>query len=218
MPSSTTSHEPSPGGESRRFKQLFLALEKALSESKKQVNCHEAVSECYGENISIFASSNLDSNENNGDDDARDMLASLVSERLQRINESVTDNFRSFLEQNDIGSKLLRFEQAIEEYEQKDRAAKLSEEKDKRTAQLAAENATLPEGITAESIMRYQAYRLKEQEKQKLLVEICSIASENKAIEETIREKESLIKCNIDDINKRNEVMAKAADINSLSG
>jgi len=208
---------PSTEGESKRFKQLFLALEKALSESQKQVDCHEAVSECYNENISMFASSTCADNIN-GDDDARDMLASLVSERLQRINERVKENLCEFLEQNDMKSKLLRFEQALEEHERLNRSTKHSEEQDKRSAQLAAENTTLPEGVKVEDILKFHAYRLKQDEKQKLLAELSSIEAENKAIEQSIREKEIAIEAHIDEINKINESMADVADHNSFSG
>lgn len=217
MHSSSSSLKKSSPGESRRLNQLYLALEKSLSESKKQINCHDAVSECYGENISVFASSNPDSSKSNDDDDASEMLASLLSERLERINERVRDSFRLFLEQNDVESKLHRFDRAVDACEQSVRMAKLSEEKDKQSARSAAENVSLPEGITVESIMRYQAYRLKEEEKLKLLAEINSVESENKAIEENIAEKETLLKSYLEDINQRNEKMKKTANIHTFS-
>jgi vacuolar-type H+-ATPase subunit I/STV1 len=217
MHSSSSSLKKSSNEESRRLNQLYLTLEKALSESKNQVNCHDAVSECYGENISVFASSNHDSSKNDGDDDALEMLASLVSERLKRINESVRDSFRLFLEQNDLASKLYRFERAVDECEESARMAKLSEEKDKLSARIAAENVTLPEGITVESIMRYQAYRSKEEEKQKILAEISSVESENKAIEENIAEKETMLQSYLEDIDKRKEQMKKSANIHTFS-
>jgi len=184
-----------------------------LSESRKQVDCHQAVAECYGENVSIFSSG-----ADNGDDDARNMLANLVSERLEQINERLTEEFRAFMERNEMNTKLLRIEHLIEEYERRERTTKQIEEEDRRLAQGSAEQASLPEGIKVEDIVKYHAYRVKLEEKQKILAEIASIEAENKMLEVQINEQEAIVEDRVNEIKELDESMAKTADISSFSG
>ena len=182
------------GKESQRLQNLLSELKTSLEEGKKSVDLIKVVQECYGKDqLALFADL---------PDEAITMLANLLEGKLEKVNERVMAEFKSYLERQGLNDKLLQLEVSIETYIQ-ERAAR--QEQDRRERETAMRHAATSEyltkrGITVAEFVRYQTHILKEEEKQNLEAELNALKRQNEELETSIQRRSNEVNSIIKDL------------------
>lgn len=204
---------------SKRMKLLITIMEKALTESRRSIDCKEAVDECYGEDLSIFASpSNSSDDATVSREDARTMLANLVDENLELLNDKVLAEFQAILKHEGVNQKLGHLEQILNQLEEHDRREREAEEEEKGLAQSSMETVSLPSGVKASDCVFYDAFRVKKEERDKLCAEIADVDDEFTKIEQEIKLCHDSIALSIAQIQEYDNNMVRTADVCSMAG
>lgn len=222
--SMSTKNEP----QAKRMAYFLKLIDKALLEAGKSIDPRQAVIECYGEDASMFAG---DAKSDDNDDDSkaigsagnklaeekgREVLAELVKETICRVNESIKEGILEVLEREDVNGKMLKLERIIDEYNHHEKQTKKKEEDDKALRDGMKEKVVkLPNGMTPADLVNYHAYKLRIEERDKLLAEIASIEAENEAIERQIEKGRGAVKRRLEEISEISDDVSGAASANA---
>lgn len=226
-PRATHIHDQNEPAQSQRMTNILNVMDKALMESRKGINVANAVAECYGEDVSIFAAPTSSSShikqrvgENNNKeerDSAQTMLANLIDETLERLNNRIKSKFSDFLKQEGLNSRLLLLESIIKEFEDNERSEHEREEEDKISAMSLAKKSALPEGIEVEHVLKYHNYRLKIQERDSLLLDLENVEIEIESVRRQIKKGEDSIAYKMNQIMQLDNGISRSADLCAFS-
>jgi hypothetical protein len=160
----------SSSSSSLRFQRLLEVIEKALTQSRKNIDVAKLIQQCYGEDASIFAAQQGDN-----------VLLSVLEGMLDRVHDSVTEDMLEFLKELQVEAKLIKFEEIATQLEMDEVWQQQQETNDKQSARRALEDAKLPKELKPADIVTYCAY-------QKILSERDGTLSEIAAIEKEIQQ------------------------------
>ena len=91
------------------------------------------------------------------------MLANFVKGSIEKVNESINDDIEDILENEKVESKLLVLDKVMDEQRRQERTHKNAEDEYRRSVQNALERSTLPDGMTVDHVLEFQAYTIKSQ-------------------------------------------------------
>lgn len=199
-----------------RYDQLIKIFEKCLSESSKCIDTKLAVEECYGDDLSMFATSSSKSN-----DDGVQMLENLVRDILDKINESfLQDELPKILSKEKVELKLNILDQVIQEYLREQREKEELEKKDIESARDAVANTKfLPQGMNLGHMLTYQSYQMKLKMKDELNCKVEQLEAERDDLLKQIEVAQNNVKSVVSGIDKSIvEPLNKNADICTFNG
>ena len=137
----------------KTFNRLLKAINRSLHETKNSIDTHAAVEKYYGDDASLFGEK----------DSATDMLANFVKGSIEKVNESIKDDIEDILENEKVESKLLVLDKVMDEQRRQEWTHKNAEDEYRRSVQNAIERSTLPDGMTVDHALEFQAYTIKSQ-------------------------------------------------------
>ena len=218
--------------ESKRMQQFLRVLDKALYESRISIDTLNAVEECYGKDAAIFAGLGEDCDENDStsfskenrkrtreedEKEGRIVLAKLIDDMLDRINEEMRIEVKAMIQRTDLPAKFAKLEKIAHILQKKDNEKKLQEEAERRKLKEALKQLTnLPDDCEPMHVINYHAYKVKLEQKEALLAEICSIDAEINNIQAQISKVNETIQNGLQDIEEFGDAISSAADICSL--
>ena len=175
-----------PQVSSVRYGKLLKVLNTALLESRRKFNTEEAIKECYGDDASMFD----DSGDGSG---GQSVLASAIDAMVDQVNEKVRNGIVGYLEQEGIEKKLASVETIINRLDANDDEQKQADAADRQSARDALASVRLPKDVLPAELMRYQSYKLMENERNALLEEIAKVEEETKVVNERIASHEDVV-------------------------
>ena len=175
-----------PQVSSVRYGKLLKVLNTALLESRRKFNTEEAIKECYGDDASMFD----DSGDGSG---GQSVLASAIDAMVDQVNEKVRNSIVGYLEQEGIEKKLASVETIINRLDANDDEQKQADAADRQSARDALASVRLPKDVLPAELMRYQSYKLMENERNALLEEIAKVEEETKVVNERIASHEDVV-------------------------
>lgn len=211
-----------------RYNQLVKIITNSLSQSSKHIDKRLAVQKCYGEDISMFATGEDGTVDNghNSNDDGIDMLANLINDILEKINDAFLQNennesgLRQILSKEKVQLRLDILDQVIEEFISKQKFKEEKEQNDIKSAKDAIKNTNfLPPGIEMRHIMTYQSYRMKLELRKDLLAEVEKAEKEKELLLKNIETEKRDIMSFVTETEKEIvDPLNKNADICSFNG
>ena len=202
-----------------RYDQLLNIFGKCLSESSKCIDTKLAVEECYGDDLSMFATSSSSSSKPN--DDGVDMLENLVRDILDKINESFLQNeLPKILSKEKVELKLNILDQVIQEYLREQREKEELENNDIESARDAVANTKfIPQGMNLGHMLTYQSYQMKLKMKDELNRKVEHLEAERGDLLKQIEVAQNDVKSVVSGIDKSIvEPLNKNADICTFNG
>lgn len=190
MSSSTTSN-------SIRYQKLLAVIDKALQNSRDSFDTTAAITECYGDDASIFGAATLEK-----------LLESLV----ERVNDSAHVHVLEKLQQLQVEEKLIQVEEIIQALDQAAREKRKLEEHDRTSATNALQKAKLPEGIRPEDVVSHRAFQILKQEESALDAELAKLQEETKLMEEQIAQAQAQVKQSLGKVEETGAKLEQTAD------
>lgn len=234
--------------DNKRYNRLITIIEKCLSESSKCVDTRLAVQECYGDDISMFAADSSSSgssrsstniptvnnhetkhnndNDNSINDDQRnkaaiDMLSNLISDVLEKINDTfLQQKLPQILSKENIQLKLDSLDQILDQFQSEQKSIEQKEQQDIQSAKEAVTNTQfLTQGMTIDHIMTYHTYQMKLKMRDELLSNVKQAEKERDLLLQEMKKEKIGIDGIIDDVEKNVlDPLNRNADICSFSG
>lgn len=150
----------------KRYEHLVKIIEKGLSESSKCIDTKLAIQQCYGDDISMFASSS-------SDNDGVEMLSNLIKNILENINESFLQNeLPSILSKNNVQLKLDILDQVILHFISKEREEQERELRDIQSARDAVDDVQEELQMDLSQIMMFYSYQMKKKVRDELMADL----------------------------------------------
>jgi hypothetical protein len=213
------------------YDQLIKVIEKSLYQSSDCVDTRTAVKQCYGDDISMFSTASATNTDNATnatnatnnaqDDDGIEMLASLINNILEKINDAFLQNeLNQILDKEKVKLKLDTLDQVVEEFISNQRRKDEQERLDIQSARDAIRNTQfLPQGMDMSHVMLYQSYRMKMKIRDELLAELENVEKESNALLGAVEREKQEIK-NVVTENENDVVVPlnRNADVCSFNG
>jgi len=187
----------SPTTDSVRYQRLLEVLDLALKKARSQLEVETIVKDCYG-------------------DDETTVFQTLLHNVLENAHAEVTAATTKNFQEKDVESKLLRVDAAIQKLERDAAAAKRQEAKDKASAEAALQQAQLPQGVTAQDMVQFQAYQRMIQEKKVLEEEISAEEAAIAKLEAAHEKQSSTTGKRVQDMQNTSKELEKSADLCSM--
>lgn len=183
-------------------------LHTSVQKSHGSIDTLAVIEECYGEDAAIFADSK---------EEGKILLAGLLDAALQKIDGDVKEE-ADRLVQEEASSKLNHLDEAVAFVNRKEQMAKEAEEFDRQSAQDAMRMSKLPDGITINDIMSYQAYLIKKEARDSLVSQIKSAKESCDALTEKLDKRKEVVQTKIKKLEDISNDLGKAADSCSFNG
>lgn len=203
-----TSTDGANGIKPKTFNRLIKAINRSLHETQESIDSHAAVEKCYGDDASLFGEK----------DSATDMLANLVKGTIEDVNKSIKDDIEDILENETVESKLLVLDKVMDEHRRHEWTQKNAEDEDRRSVQDALERSTLPDKMTVDHVLKFQAYTIKSQARDEILARIENQTKANQALQNQIEEEKRKIQERIESMDDNAEILSNTANICSFRG
>jgi len=194
--------------ESKTFNKLLKTVNRSLLECKNSIDTRAAVEECYGNDTAIFGDKNS----------ATDMLANLIDGSIERINDLVKTDIDDIFRKEKVEFKLYVLDKVIEEYWHRDQMQKNAEEDDRKSVQDALQRSKLPDGVTVDELLEFQAYKIKLQARDDLQAKIDNVEKENQKLVEEIEEVTSKFQERVIPIDEKAKTLGITANLCSFNG
>lgn len=192
----------------KTFARLVKTINTSLRESQNSIDTHAAVEKCYGDDASIFGEK----------ESATDMLANLITGTIEHVNERIKEEIKDILRNEKVDSKLLVLDMVTNEQRRLQWTQKEAEDEDRRSVQEALKRSKLPDGITVDNLLDFQAYTIKTQARDDILGKIGNRERENQALRDQIEEEKRKIRERIESMDGNAEVLDKTANMCSFHG
>ena len=190
------------------FHKFRNIIHKGLEKSHAAIDSSAMIEECYGEDAAIFADSKAEGNK---------ILVGLLEAALDKIDESVKEEVENVIRQ-EAESKLNHLDKAIELINKKEESAREAEEADRQSAQDAVRLSRIPDGISIDDIMAYQAYLIKKETRDVLLAQVDAAKGTYHDLSKKVEERRDVVNEKIKGLEDRNQSLGKAADLSSFHG
>lgn len=167
---------------SRRYHRLLLAIDKALLESRSAIDTTACLKETYGEDISIFGSS----------DDGKNQLVSIFDSIMEKVHDVVKDQTVQALERERVPQRLAIVEQIEDRLEREQKEKEEMDQQERLKAHQALEQQTAlllsnngNEGTLFPKLnLQYETYQMLKQERDDLLQQVTQMAKEVEGFEQ----------------------------------
>jgi uncharacterized phage infection (PIP) family protein YhgE len=193
---------------SRNAKFLDI-ISKAIRKSHEAISIPEIIQQCYGEDASIF--------ETEGDENDN-LLVGLLDAALDKIDQELIGHVKSVIREQGAEKKLNCLDEAISKVEEMEIKAQEVEEYDRQSAQDAIRLSRIPEGISIEDVMLFQAYLIHKDAREDLKKSVAKYKEECDDLEEKINQQRNLVNERIEALDERHSKMSNAADLCSFNG
>jgi len=190
-----------------RYQRLLSVIEKALSQSKSQLDLEKVIKEIYGDDASIFG---------NDDDSDNNMLSSVIQSMLERVHDQVQESMTEHLQSQNVCQQLVKLEAILHKLEYEQASQQQADEKDKQSARQALEQSKLPKGIQPLDLVNYKAYQRMQQEREVLLNEITQTEKEIQEIKDRQQEQSQAMESRLTKIQQVGQELEKSADVCSM--
>jgi hypothetical protein len=204
----TTTSGATPSMVSRNSK-FHDIISKAIRKSHEAISIPEIIQQCYGEDASIF--------ETEGDENDN-LLVGLLDAALDKIDQELMGHVESVIGAQGADEKLNCLDEAISKVEEMEVKAQEMEEYDRQSAQDAIRLSRIPEGISIEDVMLYQAYLIHKDAREELKKSVVKYKEECQELEEKVNQERILVKERLEALDERNSKMSSAADLCSYNG
>jgi len=180
--------------DSVRYQRLVEVLHLALKKSRSQLDVEEVVKECYGnDNVAVFQP--------------------LLEGVLEQAQSEVTTSTLAHCTSSQVDVKLQRLDSAIRTLDRETVARQRQMERDKASAEAALAQAQLPEGVTAQDWVQYQAYQRLMEEKKALEEEIAAEEAAVAELEAAQQQQASTTGKGVEEMQAFKEKLEKSADL-----
>lgn len=191
-----------------KYTKFVSILNKAIEKSHSVISTADIIEQCYGEDATMFET---DDQENGN------MLVGLLNDALDRIDEEIMQKMKT-LAQDQAKGKLNCFDQAIAHVDKEEENALHEEELDHQSAQDAIREAKLPEGVTIEDVLQYQAYLIQQAARDELMQKIQRNSEECEEMKKQLEEKKKSLSTQIETLDTKNQNLNDAADLCTFNG
>jgi len=198
---------------SRQTKFLDI-VSKAIRKSHEAISIPEIIQQCYGEDASIFETTT----EGDGDGENDNLLVGLLDAALDKIDQELMQYVEYVVGEQGVDTKLNCLDEANSKVEEMEIKAQEVEEYDRQSAQDAIRLSRIPDGISIEDVMLYQAYLIYKDAKEELQNSVTKYKEECQELEQQVSQQHKLVKERIEALDERNTKISNAADLCSFNG
>ena len=181
-----------------RFQQLVKGIDKVLVESRNKINVREAVQLGYGDEASVFAENQIEV---------------VMEGMLDILQSTVIKDMEAFLLEEKVESDLIKVEEILQAFDTMEQVMKEIQEKDRDSARAALAQAQLPEGVKPMDVVKYRAFQIIQEEKERLLSLIQIYEEETAELEGLVRDAQSTVEQEIVKLEQVSEHLDRTADI-----
>jgi ubiquinone biosynthesis protein COQ9 len=184
-----------------RYKRLLQMYEKAMTHARSQMNVHEVLRDCYGDDLDMFDESGLQT---------------LLGDMLDRVKEEVLEGMKESLEERKVEELLEKVERIVQQLDQKEACQQQAEAWDKESAHRALQKAVLPKGSEPGDLITYAAYQKMKSERDVMLAEIAEMDRETESLQAQREELVPQVQERIDQLQQVAKHLEKSADMCSM--
>lgn len=160
------------------YNHLLETIDLSLVRCRKSFSTEDAIRDCYGNDATMFESS-----------DNSNFLVSAIDAMVDQVNGKVKAEMLDYLKEEQIEGRLGQVEGIINELNRHDKGQKEADEQDRHSARAALETARLPKGVQPADVLRHQTHELMMKERESLLAVLSEIEADveemNKRIEQS---------------------------------
>mmetsp|Transcript_29833 Transcript_29833/g.36328 ORF Transcript_29833/g.36328 Transcript_29833/m.36328 type:complete len:268 (+) Transcript_29833:86-889(+) len=173
-------------------------------------------------------------NENDEDKKKRDtengknVLVDIVKGTIERVTDSIKSGILEVLEKEDVNAKMLKLEHVVQDFERRERAKRDRNEDEKRVADewretVVGDSSKRLRGtdggpVPPIDVLNYRTFRLKMEEKDRLLAEIASMEAENEVLERRMAVTRGEVTRRMDEVGGLAEDLSRATEAYVFSG
>jgi regulator of replication initiation timing len=184
-----------------RYQQLEELVRKALTNSRRAIDCKQAIVECYDKTIG---------------EDQTTKLVEILDTVLQQVQEKTEEEMMLYFEKENIRDTLERVERIARKLEQEEREKIRRDRLDAQSAKEAIESARLPTDVTTQDVMAFQTFQKMLEEKAALESAIAEVQQETSALKGQHENCTQNIKENIQQVVGVKDQLDRSADACSM--
>ncbi|KAI2502668.1 hypothetical protein MHU86_11793 [Fragilaria crotonensis] len=188
----------SASSQSVRYQHLMKGIEKVLVESRNKIRVKDAVKEGYGDDASVFG---------------EDQIEGVLEGMLDIVHSSVANEMAQFLQAENVENDIIKVEEILKTFDSMERAMQEMNEKDRESAKAALEQAQLPEGVKPTDVVKYRAYNVIMEEREKVSNLIEQYRDENNELEKLVRDARAKVESEIVKIEEVSRELDRTADV-----
>lgn len=188
----------SASSQSVRYQHLMKGIEKVLVESRNKISVKDAVKEGYGDDASVFG---------------EDQIEGVLEGMLDIVHSSVANEMAQFLQAENVENDIIKVEEILKTFDSMERAMQEMNEKDRESAKAALEQAQLPEGVKPTDVVKYRAYNVIMEEREKVSNLIEQYRDENNELEKLVRDARAKVESEIVKIEEVSRELDRTADV-----
>lgn len=188
----------SASSQSVRYQHLMKGIEKVLVESRNKISVKDAVKEGYGDDASVFG---------------EDQIEGVLEGMLDIVHSSVANEMAQFLQAENVENDIIKVEEILKAFDSMERAMQEMNEKDRESAKAALEQAQLPEGVKPTDVVKYRAYNVIMEEREKVSNLIDQYRDENNELEKLVRDARAKVESEIVRIEEVSRELDRTADV-----
>lgn len=187
--------------EKSRVEKFLSILTKAIQKSHGTISTPEIIDQCYGEDAATF-----------DDDENGNMLVGLLDDSLDKIDEEAMEHIQKIVKQY-AQQPLQCLDDAIAHVDALEKKELQEEEDDRQSAQEAIVMSKLPQGVSAEDVLQYQAYLIQKKARDDLVESMKRIDEECEQLRVQLEEKKKQVQDSIESLDEKSKSMSNAADM-----
>lgn len=188
----------SASSQSVRYQHLMKGIEKVLVESRNKISVKDAVKEGYGDDASVFG---------------EDQIEGVLEGMLDIVHSSVANEMAQFLQAENVENDIIKVEEILQAFDSMEHAMQEMNEKDRESAKAALEQAQLPEGVKPMDVVKYRAYNVIMEERDKVSNLIEQYRDENNELEKLVRDARAKVESEIVKIEEVSRELDRTADV-----
>jgi len=192
-----------------RHAKFLDVVSKAIRKSHEAISIATIIEQCYGEDAAIF--------ETEGEEH-ENLLVGLLDAALEKIDQELLRHIEHVVKEYGVDKKLICLDTVIAKVEDMEKKAQEAEEHDRQSTQDAIRMSKIPDGISIDDVMLYQAYLIHKSARDELRESLAKAKTECEEIRGKVEEQRLIVKERIDALDDRNISMSNAADLCSFNG
>ena len=181
-----------------RYQQLVKGVDKVLVESRNSINVNDAVQTGYGDEASVFGEG---------------QIGKVFEGMLDILHSSVTQDMAKFLDDEHVERDLIKVEEVLIAFDRMEHAMQELNHKDRESARNASTEAQLPDGVKPMDVVKYRAYEIMKDEKEKLTSLIEKYQEETRELEKLVSDAQSNVQSEILKIEEVSRELDRTADV-----
>jgi hypothetical protein len=181
-----------------RYQQLVKGVDKVLVESRNSINVNDAVQAGYGDEASVFGEG---------------QIGKVFEGMLDVVHSSVTQDMAKFLDAEHVERDLIKVEEVLKAFDKMEHAMQELNHKDRESARNASINAQLPDGVKPMDVVKYRAYGIMKDEKDKLTSLIEKYQQEIRELEKLVSDAQSNVQSEILKVEEVSRELDRTADV-----